>query len=105
MLTGLDVIAWPYHAGRADVSMGLGVSVLASDEQLRARLAAAGWETQVVRVAPVDESLPEIARTVELTRRLALRVADARARDGFPLVLAGNFVSCLGTTAGARRSC
>ena len=33
-------------------------------------------------------------------RRLAQRVAAARERGAFPLVLGGNCVSCLGTTAG-----
>lgn len=96
----LDVISWPYHGGLADVGMGLGASVLASDEGFREGLAAAGWATRVVRVPPVDEALPEVARIFELVRRLAERVAAARDRDAFPLVLAGNCVSCLGTTAG-----
>jgi arginase len=96
----LDVIAWPYHGGLADVSMGLGASVLATDERFREGLAAAGWQTRVVRVPPVDETLPEIARIFELARRLAQRVAAARDRHAFALVLGGNCVSCLGTTAG-----
>ena len=97
----LDVIAWPYHAGLADVSMGLGASVLTADEQFRAGLAAAGWKPRIVRVPPVDETLPEVARIFELARRLARCVTDARARHAFPMVLGGNCVSCLGTTAGA----
>jgi arginase len=99
-MTTLDVIVWPYHAGLADVSMGLGASVFAADEQFRAGLEAAGWETRIVRVAPVDESLPEVARIFELDRRLARCVAESRRRKAFPLVLGGNCVSCLGTTAG-----
>jgi arginase len=100
-MAGLDVIVWPYHAGVEDAGMGLGASVLAADEELRAGLEEAGWETRVVRVAPVDEALPEVARIFELDRRLAGCVTRARARGAFPLVLAGNCVSCLGTTAGA----
>jgi arginase len=96
----LDVIAWPYDAGLADVSMGLGASVLATDEGFREGLAAAGWQPRAVRVPPVDETLPEVARIFELARRLALHVAAARDRDAFALVLGGNCVSCLGTTAG-----
>lgn len=53
-----------------------------------------------MRVPPVDETQPEVARTFQLTRRLAQRVAPARERNAFPLVLGGNCVSCLGTTAG-----
>ena len=99
-MPALDLIVWPFHAGLADVSMGLGASVLAADEQFRAGIDEAGWGTRVVNVAPVDESLPEVARIFELDRRLAGCVADARRREAFPLVLGGNCVSCLGTTAG-----
>jgi arginase len=99
-MTALDVIVWPYHAGLADVSMGLGASAFAADEQFRAGLEEEGWDARIVRVPPVDESLPEVARIFELDRRLARCVADARRRTAFPLVLGGNCVSCLGTTAG-----
>lgn len=101
-MSSLALIAWPYHAGLADVSMGLGASTLAADERLRSSLGCAAGELTAERVAPVDESLPEIARIFELNRRLARHVADAGHRREFPLVLAGNCVSCLGTTAGVR---
>ena len=78
-MPALDVIVWPYHAGLADVSMGLGASMFAADEQFRAGLEEAGWETRIVRVAPVDESLLEVARIFELDRRLARCVAEARS--------------------------
>lgn len=91
---------WPYHAGLADSSMGLGATVLAADHRFCAGLAATGWQLQMVRVPPVDETLPEVARIFELVRRLAQRVAAARDERAFPLVLGGNCVSCLGTTAG-----
>jgi arginase len=98
----LALIAWPYHAGLADVGMGLGASTLAADERLRSMLGCAAGDLTAEHVAPVDESLPEIARIFELNRRLARHVSDAGHRRHFPLVLAGNCVSCLGTTAGAR---
>jgi arginase len=97
----LQLIAWPYHAGLRDVSMGLGASVLARDAGFHAALEAAGCAVTGETVPPVDESLPEVARIFELDRRLARRVAAARARGAFPLVLGGNCVSCLGTVAGA----
>jgi arginase len=101
-VASLAVIAWPYHAGLADVSMGQGATTLATDEQLRHTLDQEIDEVTVERVLPVDESLPELARIFELDRRLARRVAAARSRGQFPLVLAGNCISCLGTTAGVR---
>jgi arginase len=97
----LELIAWPYHAGLRDVSMGLGASVLAADAELRAGLEATDLSVTVETIPPVDESLPEVARIFELDRRLSRRVAAASARGVFPLVLGGNCVSCLGTVAGA----
>ena len=96
-MSGLRLIAWPYHAGLRDVSMGLGPTVLAGDAELLEALGSPPVEV----VDPVDESLPEVARIFELDRRLAHSVRAARERDEFPLVLAGNCASCLGTVAGA----
>lgn len=79
----------------------MGAAVLARDEGLRAELEAAGCAVTGETIPPVDESAPEVARIFELDRRLARRVAAARERDAFPLVLGGNCCSCLGTVAGA----
>ena len=76
----LQLIAWPYHAGLRDVSMGLGASFLAADDGFRAALEAGGCVVSAEFVPPVDETLPEVARIFELDRRLARRVAAARAR-------------------------
>ncbi len=94
------MIVWPYHAGLVDAGMGLGATTLAADERLHRALGQEVDEVTVERVEPVDPSLPELARIFELDRRLARRVADARDRGQFPLVLGGNCISCLGTTAG-----
>ena len=80
--------------------MGAGPTRLASDEILLAGIRSAGWHREHDQIEPVDESDPEIVRVVELIRRLATRVAAAVADGAFPLVLAGNCNSCLGTTAG-----
>ncbi len=80
--------------------MGLGPSVLAADDDFHAALARAGWDVTCEAVPPVDEARPEVARIFELDRRLARRVAAARAQGAFPLVVAGNCCSCLGTVAG-----
>ena len=96
-MTGLRLIAWPYHAGLRDVSMGHGPTVLARDEELLAELGSPAVEF----VSPVDESQPEVARIFELDRRLARSVRLARDAGDFPLVLAGNCASCLGTVGGS----
>jgi arginase len=80
--------------------MGAGPTRLASDERLLGDIRSAGWNLEHDEIEPVDESDPEIVRVIELIRRLAARVADAVAAGAFPLVLAGNCNSCLGTTAG-----
>jgi arginase len=97
----VQLIAWPYHAGLRDVSMGLGGSMLARDEALHAALEAGGCRVTGETIPPVDPALPEVARIFELDRRLARRVAAACAGGAFPLVLGGNCCSCLGTVAGA----
>jgi arginase len=94
------LIAWPYHNGLRDVSMGAGATTLAGDELLRSAVEAAGWRIGDDWVEAVDESDAEIARVIELVRRLALRVRLAVEDRAFPLVLAGNCNSCLGTAAG-----
>ena len=80
--------------------MGAGAIKLAADEELRAGIGAAGWRLGDDEIEAVDESDPEIARVIRLLRRLAARVKRATADGAFPLVLAGNCNSCLGTTAG-----
>jgi arginase len=51
-------------------------------------------------VPPVDPALPEVRRSIELDLRLADRVRAAAADGAFPLVVAGNCNSCLGTVSG-----
>jgi arginase len=100
-MDAIRLIAWPYHAGLRDVGVGLGASALARDERLHEALSGAGHVVTGETIPPVDAALPEVARIFELDRRLARRVAAARADGAFPLVLAGNCCSCLGTVAGA----
>lgn len=96
----LALICWPFHNGLRDVGMGRGSSRLAADRQLRRGIAAAGWTLTDEGVDPVEESQPEIARIMELLRRLAERVRLAASSGAFPMVLAGNCNSALGTVAG-----
>jgi arginase len=69
--------------------MAAGVEALVADLDLPADV-----------VAPVDTSWPEVRRTIALDRALAERVRAAVAGGAFPLVLAGNCNSCLGTVGG-----
>jgi arginase len=96
----LRLISCPYHNGLRGVGMGEGAARLANDAELRAGLEELGWQVACVEVEPVDESDPEIARVIELVRRVAAEVRRAVAERAFPLVLAGNCNSSLGTVAG-----
>lgn len=90
----------PYHNGLRGTGMGLGPMRLLESSDLAAKLEALAWTMEAEVVDPVDEELPEVVRVIELDRRLAERVRAAVADGAFPLVLAGNCNSCLGTVAG-----
>jgi arginase len=96
----MRLISVPFHNGLKGVRMGAGAARLAADAELRAGLEAAGWEVGASEIEPVDESEAEITRTIELIRRLAGTVRGAVEEGEFPLVLAGNCNSSLGTAAG-----
>jgi arginase len=83
------LITLPFHNGLPHVGMGAGVRALVEDLDLPADT-----------VPPVDPALPEVRRTIDLDQRLAERVRAAVAGGAFPLVLAGNCNSCLGTVGG-----
>jgi len=86
----MDIVAIqvPYHLGREEGGLADGVAALAE---------AVGGEPEVVRVerrGPLDN---ETAACFDVIRALATRVHEARS---FPLVLAANCHSSLGTVAG-----
>jgi hypothetical protein len=80
--------------------MGVGPIHLLGGGELSQRLAGLGVHAEGEEIDPVDEGLPEMTRVIELDRRLARSVHAAAKADRFPLVLAGNCNSCLGTVAG-----
>lgn len=94
------MIVCPYHEGRRDVGMGLGPTILGADDRMRAAIAAAGWSPVREVLSGPDERLPEVARSMDVVRRLVVAVRSAVAAGAFPLVLAGNCNACLGTVAG-----
>lgn len=96
----LRLLCWPFHNGLRNVSMGAGAATLAADAPFREAIESEGWRVAVEEIEAVDESAPEVARVIELIRRLQARVNQAASEGAFPLVLAGNCNSCLGTTAG-----
>jgi arginase len=96
----LRLICHPFHNGLEAVDMGAGPLRLIGDPALADELRAQGWQLDLEAIETPDPKDPEIVRIVEGDRRLARTVRAARERGAFPLVLAGNCNSCLGTVAG-----
>jgi arginase len=80
--------------------MGAGPQRLIADPATSGELRAQGWELDTVTIAAADAYDPEIVRVAEVDRRLARSVRAAVEDGAFPVVLAGNCNSCLGTVAG-----
>lgn len=98
------LLAQPYDSAVRDFGMGVGVNVLLEERELAGRLESDGFDVTVRYVAGSEEQGYEIRRTLTLDRQLAALVRDAVDDDRFPIVLAGNCNSALGTTAGLART-
>jgi arginase len=88
----LRLIQVPYHLGRENVVLGAGPAPLAE---------AIGGETVVIERS--EPPYNEIYATFDVVRQLATAVRGAVAEGRFPLVLAGNCHSAMGTVAGLDR--
>jgi arginase len=96
----VQVIAIPYDSGHKNVRMGEGPGHLL-EHGLGDKLRAAGHDVGVQYVE-AESALPlEVGTSYELYRLLADHVRVAYKAGRFPLVLAGNCGSVLGTIAGA----
>jgi arginase len=95
----VDLIAVPYHLGRARVGMGLGPLQLL-EQGAATRLSQAGHEVEISTIDLESPFRHETQASFELNRLLAARVRQAAERGCFPLVLSGNCNSALGTLSG-----
>jgi arginase len=95
----IRVLSVPFDSGQPDVDVGAGPAALLT-HGLEDALRSAGHEVTRDEVRLGDDVRFEIARTFAVDRRLAELVAAAVADGAFPLVLAGNCNSCLGTVGG-----
>ncbi len=93
------LIQVPYHLGHERTGMGLGPARFVEAGAER-ELACGGHTVRVEEVWLEGEASDEIGAVFELNRRLASAVREAVAQGAFPLVLAGNCSSSLGTLAG-----
>lgn len=95
----IQIIQVPYDSGHKSVRMGRGPEHFIGHgacESLRDR----GCEVYVDRIEAMGTFMTEVGTTFELNRLLAERVRTAVNSGSFPLVLAGNCNSSIGTLAG-----
>jgi arginase len=95
-MPALRLVTAPFHDGLEGVDRGRGPA------RLVAALRAAGLaQRTVIDVAAApDSAAPEAERVFQIGRDLAGRVRAAIDSGAFPVVLAGDCNSCLGTVAG-----
>ena len=96
----VQLLAVPYDSGNRGVRMGAGPERLIDAGILRA-LTSAGHQVHA-RIAELPEGSwqSEIQTSFELMRMLATGVAAAREVGSFPIILAGNCNTAVGTIAG-----
>lgn len=96
----VTLIQVPYDSGRAEARMGRGPGRLL-DAGAADRIGATAGGTVAQRRIDSDAAFPtECAAAFELAGKIADTVRAARAGGAFPLVLAGNCISSLGTVSG-----
>jgi arginase len=91
-MSRMTLIQVPYHLGREGIVLGAGPAPLAK---------AIGGESIVVERS--EPAYNEIYATFDVVRQLSTAVRDTLAAGHFPLVLAGNCHSAMGTVAGLGR--
>ena len=91
-MTDVTLIEVPYHLGRRDEVLGLGPRPLAE--------AIGGVSVVVERAAPLRN---EVGASFDVIRGVAYAVRETIEAGRFPLVLAGNCNTSLGTVAGIGR--
>lgn len=99
MTVTVELLLVPYDSGVREGRMGAGPR-----ELIRAGIVEdLGPAATVTEYHPSDEAFRgEVASALDIQRWLAVRVSACRERGAFPLVLAGNCMSAVGTFAGLR---
>lgn len=95
----IQLIQVPYDSGHRGIRTGRGPEHFL-EHGLDRILRGAGHQVDVCCLDAQTLPTTEIATMFELNRLLAQQVSSAVRRQVFPLVLAGNCNSCLGTIAG-----
>lgn len=95
----IQIIQSPYDSGHKARRLGLGplrFTQRAADQNLRDQ----GHTVSVCGIETRETFPTEISSAFEIARMLAERVRQAITEGNFPLVLAGNCNSCVGTLSG-----
>ena len=95
----IQIIQIPYDSGHKNMRSGLGPDKFLQHE-LDTILRNNGHDVSIQRIELKNPFATEIGTTIELNRLLSERVKLARDSGKFPLILAGNCNSSLGTIAG-----
>jgi arginase len=96
----VDLIQVPYHMGQESIGPGKGPAAYIEGDAEWV-LAQGGHVVRVKAVRRLEPFRDEISAIVDVDSQLAALVRDAVEGGRFPLVLAGNCNSALGTLAGA----
>ena len=95
----IQIIQIPYDSGHKGIRTGRGPEHFIQN-RVDQILRDAGHQIGSYRIESRDAFTTEIGTTFELNRLLAEQVSSSISRRIFPIVLAGNCNSCLGTLAG-----
>jgi arginase len=95
----LRIIQVPYHLGRMQVGMGHG-PVHLIERGLARELAGVADQITIETISRREPFANEIQATFDLATSIAGAVERAAESQRFPLILAGNCASCLGTLGG-----
>jgi arginase len=93
-----QIIQVPYDSGYKDYRMGRGPGHIVRHLKAEKNFPVDELEADDVEVQ--ERFALEVATSFAVARQLAEKVCDVAGRGDFPLVLAGNCISCIGTLAG-----
>jgi arginase len=99
----IQIIQVPYDSGHKDLRTGRGPGHFLQ-HKVEQILRDDGHQVSSYRIETSDSFTTEVGTAFELNRSLAEQVRSAVSTDSFPIVLAGNCNSCLGTLAGIGQS-
>jgi arginase len=93
-----QIIQVPYDSGYKDYRMGRGPGHIVRHLKTEKNFPVDELEADEVEVQ--ERFALEVGTSFAVARQLAEKVRDVAGRGDFPLVLAGNCISCIGTLAG-----